>query len=260
MIPLRVLGIGVIGPGLNGWEASIPLLKNGAVGYRPGETVIPVFTLLPANERRRVTPTIKLALAAAEQAVDAAAIESGKLATVFASSLGDMQISDNICRALATDDKPVSPTQFHNSVHNAPAGYWSIGTGSRSASTSLAVANASFPAALLEAALQSQASGYPVMLIGYDYPAPPPLSSYAPLEVAFAVSMVVQANEDIPQLALTLGDGKPTTLSNPELERIRLGNPAARALPLLQAIADREASRIFLPYIDRQMIVELVAA
>jgi len=259
MIPLRLPGIGLIGPGLDSLRASIPLLKNGGTGYRPGDTVIPVPALLPANERRRTTPTIKLALAAAEQAANDGAIEPGELATVFASSLGDMWIADNLCRALATEDKPVSPTRFHNSVHNAPAGYWSIATGSRHASTSLSVAEASFPAALLETALQSQATGRPVMLVTYDHPAPYPLSSVAPLAAAFAVAMVVQADEDTPRLTLTLGDGEPSILVNPELERIRLGNPAARALPLLQALAGREVTPVSLPYLDRQLILEPAA-
>ena len=31
-----------------------------------------------------------------------------------------------VCTALTEPDYPVSPTRFSNSVHNAPAGYWSI--------------------------------------------------------------------------------------------------------------------------------------
>jgi hypothetical protein len=260
MIPLRLLGIGLVGPGLNGWQASIPLLENRGAGYRWEETIIPpVSTLLPANARRRITPTIKLALAAAEQAADDAVIQPNELATVFASSHGDMRVSDNLCRALAAEGKPVSPTQFHNSVHNAPAGYWSIATGSRYASTSLAVADASFPAALLETALQSQTTGRPVMLVTYDYPAPFPLSSVASLAAAFAVAMVVQADGNNPGLTLTLSTGESTTLENPKLERIRLGNPAARVLPLLHAIADRKTARITLPYFDRQLAIDVAA-
>jgi hypothetical protein len=260
MISLRLLGIGLVGPGLNGWQASIPLLKNGATDYQRGKTTIPVPFLLPANERRRTTPTIKLALTAAEQAAADAAFEPGELATVFASSLGDMWIADKLCRALATEDKPVSPTQFHNSVHNAPAGYWSIAAGSRYASTSIAAADARFAAALLETALQSQATGRQVMLVTYDHPAPFPLSLVAPLAVAFAVAMVVQVDCVNPNLILTLGDEQPSILDNPELDRVRLGNPAARALPLLQAIAGQEATKISLPYLDRQLVIDLVAA
>ena len=222
--------------------------------------MIPLPTFLPANERRRSTPTIKLALAAAGQAVDHAAIDAGQLATVFASSLGDMKICDMLCRALASHDKPVSPTQFHTSVHNAPAGYWSIATGSQQASTSLAIAGSSFPAAMLETALQAQSTEQPVLLVTYDHPASFPLSASVPVAIAFAVALVIQVDNDNPTLNLDLGDGEPTILDNPELERIRLGNPAARALPLLQAIAEGAASRIFIPYLNQQLILDLVAA
>ena len=48
-------------------------------------------------------------------------------------------------------DQPVSPTQFHNSVHNTAAGYWSIATGSQQPTTCLACHDATAAAALLKA-------------------------------------------------------------------------------------------------------------
>ena len=259
MISFQLLGIGLIGPGLDSWQASRQLLQAGGRHYLPGDTVIPAPNLLRPNERRRTTPTIKLALAVAEQCVADAAIDPRDLFTAFASSHGDMQISDSLCRTLATEDKPVSPTLFHNSVHNAPAGYWSIATGSHCASTSLAVADASFPAALLEAVLQSRTSNSPVMLVCYDHPAPHPLSSVAPLASPFAVAMVVLAEENKPGLSLTLDHAETSVMSHPELEQIRLGNPAARSLPLLQAIATGAATQISIPYLDQHLTIELPA-
>ncbi len=257
MIPVRLLGIGLIGPGLDGWSDSARVLRNGAAAYAHRETEIPAPGLLPANERRRTTACIKLALAAAEQAVRAADLNPAELASVFSSSHGDMRVSDNLCRALASDDRPVSPTQFHNSVHNAPAGYWSIATGSRQPSTSLAVADSSFSAGLLEATLQSLASGRPVLLTAYDHPAPAPLHEAAPLTDPFAVAVVVQAEHRQPQLRLSLETGEENRLTHSELERLRLGNPAARALPLLAALADNLPTTVRLPHQERQMRIDL---
>jgi hypothetical protein len=251
------LGIGLIGPGLDGWQATRLLLQDPGHRYQWSETAIPMPQMLRPNERRRTTPTIKLALSVAEQCVADAAIDPHELFTVFASAHGDMQISDSLCRTLSTEDKPVSPTQFHNSVHNAPAGYWSIGAGSRWASTSLAVADASFPAALLEAVTQAHILKSPVMLVCYDHPAPYPLSSVAPLTSAFALAMVVSTEEDKSDLSLAFADGEASVLDHPELERIRLGNPAARALPLLQAIAIGEQARVCIPYLGRQLRIEV---
>jgi hypothetical protein len=257
MINLQILGIGLIGPGLDGWSASIPLLRDGGASYNYGETQIPVPSLLPANERRRTTPCIKLALAVAEQAVRDAAMVPGELASVFSSSHGDMRISDNLCRTLATEDKPVSPTQFHNSVHNAPAGYWSIAAGSRHSSTSLAVADSSFSAGLLETALQSQASDRPVLLVAYDHPAPAPLNAVAPITAPFGVAMVLQSGADDAPLRLSLESGEESTITQSALEELRLGNPAARALPLLAAIADNRSTTILLPHMERQIRIGL---
>jgi hypothetical protein len=41
-----------------------------------------------------------------------------------------------------------------------------------------------------------------------------------------------------------------TTMLNPQLERLRLSNPAARALPLLAAMARGDAGMIHLDEID----------
>lgn len=259
MIGVQILGTGLIGPGLDGWPGGRRVLCDGGISYTYEPTQIASPGLLPANERRRTTACIKLALAAAEQAIRDADLDPAELASVFSSSHGDMRVCDNLCRALASDDKPVSPTQFHNSVHNAPAGYWSIATGSRRASTSLAVAHSSFTAGLLETVLQSLVGGQPVLLTCYDHPAPAPLDAAAPLTAPFAVALVVQA-EAKGALRLSLSDGDETRLAQPELERLRLGNPAARSLPLLTALADNRPTTVLLPHLDRQMRIDLETA
>ena len=131
MNPLAVEAVGLMAPGLAGWTASQAVLA----GQRPYVTEpmpAAIATLLPANERRRVTATIKLALQVAQEAMAQAALphdpspasERGESAvrTVFASSGGDSEVLDKICMALTQPDRPVSPTHFHQSVHNTPAG------------------------------------------------------------------------------------------------------------------------------------------
>ncbi|MCP3850831.1 MAG: beta-ketoacyl synthase chain length factor [Gammaproteobacteria bacterium] len=56
------------------------------------------------------------------------------------------------------EGRPVPPTRFHNSAHNAPAGYWSIATKSQTASTSITAYRNSLSASLLEALMQLNAS------------------------------------------------------------------------------------------------------
>ena len=66
------------------------------------------------------------------------------------SSDGDGEIVHRLCTALASPAAEVSPTDFHNSVHNAATGYWSIGAHSSAPSTALCAYDGSFAAGLLE--------------------------------------------------------------------------------------------------------------
>jgi hypothetical protein len=49
--------------------------------------------------------------------------------------------------------------------------------------------------------------------------------------------------------------GNSTTMANPSLEAMRLGNPAARSLPLLALLAANSTGQITLPYLDNLSLV-----
>ena len=149
-------GIGLLGPGLAGWNASIPMLMNTDT-YIYSPTIIPSPEMLPPAERRRVGAPVKVALAVGKEAFTNADRDMSLAATVLTSSGGDGDNVHAICETLATSEREVSPTRFHNSVHNAAAGYWGIAAKSHEASTSLCCYDASFAAGLLETAAQLQA-------------------------------------------------------------------------------------------------------
>ena len=152
---LFVEGIGLLGPGLNGWQASRPALA-GRAAYVRAPTVVTASDRLPPAERRRTGIPVKLALAVGYEALTNAGRDAATTATVFTSSGADSDNVHQICEALATREREVSPTRFHNSVHNVAAGYWSIAARSQEPSTSLCCYDASFAAGLLEAAAQIQ--------------------------------------------------------------------------------------------------------
>src|SRR3546814_5260866 len=129
---------------------------RGEATFQPEPLAPYAPPLLPPNERRRATPVVRQAFRVAEEAI--AGRDAGDLATVFAGSDADMAILQRISAALATPERIVSPTDFHNSVHNAAAGYWGIGTGSRAPSTTLAGYDASFALGLLEAGLERKST------------------------------------------------------------------------------------------------------
>ena len=233
--------IAVLGPGMNGWVAAKPVLA-GEVPYEPAPMAAPVPALLPAVERRRTGLTVKLALAVGQAALDAAGRPVDSVATVFVSSGNDGDVINDICLTLAGPDRQVSPTRFHNSVHNAAAGYWGIATHSHHPSTSLCAYDWSFAVGLIEAASQVQFQREQVLLISYDAPYPDPLGGVRRLTAPFGVGLLLsreRSAQSIARLDLDLG-GAATAVSvmrNPALEALRQGNPCAHALPLLEAIA-----------------------
>ena len=245
-------GIGVAAPGFENWGALEGFL-TGTSTSRTDSLPRPLGGILPAVERRRSSFTVKLAVDVAMEAVTHSGMEPGNMALVFASSNGDTDTIHHICEALATPERSVSPTRFHNSVHNAPAGYWSIATGSMQPSSSISAWNDSFAAGLVEAAMQCLSEGIPVLLAAYDSPFPAPLNAVTPGQQAFGVAFVLDAEPQGSIAALELlldpeGRHEATPMSHPDLEALRLDSSAARALPLLAALASAEPREVLLSY------------
>jgi hypothetical protein len=157
---------------------------------------------------------------------------------------------------LALPEKAVSPTAFHNSVHNAPAGYWSIATGSHASSNSLSCYDATFVTGLLDATCQVTVEHRPVLLDVYDMKMPKPLGGARAIDISFAVALVLlpqASSRSLSRLDINLrsSDASPeSALEQPAMESLRHTNPAAQALPLLAALARTHASEVVLPYVN----------
>lgn len=257
-----LIAAGLAMPGLPGWRASQPVLR-GEAAWQPAPLTPPPSTLLPANERRRAPLAVRLAFAAAEDAMQTAGLDPAQWATVFASSDADTPIIHRIGSALAEPGRVVSPTDFHNSVHNAAAGYWSIAAGCRLPSTSLSAWDASFAAGLVEAATLALTESLPVLLVVYDIPPPVPLAACRVITepAALALALAAPGTVAAPRIA-TLGveldaGGADSACADPGLEALRLANPAARALPLLAALALGRAEALALAAISGSLRLSL---
>jgi hypothetical protein len=254
-LELSVLGIGLVGPGLASWRDARAILR-GDGAWHQAPTVLAPPSRLPPAERRRAGPSIRLAMAVADEAVAASGLDPSRLATVFAASGGEGTNCHALCESLASPDRPVSPTRFTNSVQNAPAGYWHIAVASHASSTSLSAYDASFAAGLFEAAVQVATSGAPVLLVAGDVPYPEPLHRLRPLPHPAGVALVLAPREAHRDATVrlgvafdALGDGGASRCRDPGLEALRTAVPAARALPLLEAIARGERATFTLPAI-----------
>lgn len=259
MISVYVASVGLCGPGMADWAAGRAVLR-GAAPFN-GALPKPVAAILPPAERRRSGQATRYALQVAQEAMTQAAFPPAQAAVVFASSDADGENLHHILESLAQSGREVSPTRFHNSVHNAAAGYWNIATGARTGANSLASFDASFAAGLLEAAVQVAAENIPVLLVAFDLPFPSPLNEVRTIAAPFAAALLLtpQATAtSMARLQISLGEERAdSTMSSTELEALRNGNPAARALPLLQAIASVQGQRLSLNYDANSLIVEV---
>lgn len=245
-------GIGLLGPGLAGWACSLAVLA-GRQAYLPQKTQIPPPALLPAAERRRASDIVKLTLATSMEAISAAQQDAASLPSVFSFSNGDGVNCHILCEMLASDDRQISPTRFHNSVHNATAGYWSIAMQAMATSSVLCAYDASFGAGLLEAMTQVAIDHTRCVMMASDTAYPEPMHSVRPIPDNFGIALVLapqQSAQSIAKIALTLTHDAANTFEDTELESLRRAIPAARGLPLLQASAQAQASRVVLDYLD----------
>jgi Beta-ketoacyl synthase, N-terminal domain len=242
-----VEGIGLRGPGLDGWASGRKVLA-GLEAYVPAPTDMTVTGMLPPNERRRAGIPIKLAVASGHEAFEQARRSPAETATVFTSSGGDNENVHAICETLATAPREVSPTRFHNSVHNAVAGYWGIAAHSHEPSTSLCGYDSSFSVGLLETLTQVATDHVPVALMAYDHSYREPLASVRHIEGNFGVAMVLtpqptERSFAVLDVAFQPGSVRDEAMADAALEKLRSQNPAARSLPLLAALARIDLAR-----------------
>jgi Beta-ketoacyl synthase, N-terminal domain len=253
-------GIGLLGPGIPDWRTGAAVLA-GDLPWGEAATIVPALQCLPSAERRRTGVPVRIAIAAGLEAATHAGADPAQLPAIFTSSGGDGQNLHEICTALASGERQLSPTRFHNSVHNAPSGYWGIATGATPASNALCAYDASFGAGLLEALIQAHSEQRRVLLVAYDSQYPEPLRSVRPIPDAFAVALVLAPARNAAaraRLEVRLGDAAPDTLPDARLEGLRRAIPAARSLPLLERLAQRRSGTAVLEYLPpRSVVAEL---
>jgi hypothetical protein len=244
-----VKGVGFVASGIASWDAAREIIAARSP-YTAGPLPAMSPDILPPAERRRSGVVIRLALTVAQEALAHARAAPDELASVFASAWGDSENVHQICQALAASQTDLSPTRFHNSVQNAPSGYWSIAARSHAPSNTVNGLDSVFATGLLEASVQVRAEGRDVLLVCYDVPMPPPLFRLHPLGASCAVAILLGAQPADGSLAVVDVARIPgraldvATMGDPALEGLRNANPAARALPLLQGVAKGEACRL----------------
>ncbi|HTY49348.1 MAG TPA: beta-ketoacyl synthase chain length factor [Steroidobacteraceae bacterium] len=235
-----VEGVGLWAPRLPGWEHGRAVLRGEAPPAQPAARPAPA--ILPATERRRAPDSVALALEVAQAACAHAHRDPAQLASVFASTHGDLAITDYMCATLAQTPAMISPTKFHHSVHNAAAGYWSIAAGCLAPYTALSAFEYTFAEGLLAAMVQACTGHEAVLLVAYDIEARGPLATVAHSRGMLGAALVLAAApgpRSIARLQFQTGQGTGMdSRGRPANAALVQGNAMSACLPLLEALAD----------------------
>jgi Beta-ketoacyl synthase, N-terminal domain len=247
---LRVVGIGTWMQGAPDWSMLRDILR-GERALAEDAPAKPAAEMLPAAERRRAPDGVRLAVEVAGQATAMAGMDPAALPCIFASTYGELSITDYVCETLAHMPLELSPTRFHNSVLNAPAGYWTIATGCTTASSATTAHHRSFAAGLLEAATFAIAEDLPVLFASCDVASSGPLAEMTRTTLPFGAAWVLSPSAvEGASLTLTLSPVAADLIVATELalRDVAGDNPAnAHALALLKALASERSSRLALP-------------
>ncbi len=151
---------------------------------------VPDVPFLPPAVRRRATRLTRAMLRVAFEATEDE--DRAALRTIFASRHGAIHVAVQILASIARGEA-VSPLQFSHSVHNAQAGLFSIATGNREASSSVAAGEDTFGHGFLEAVLHlERRPDAPVLLVVGDEPVPDDLRHLvSEPQVAYSVALLL---------------------------------------------------------------------
>lgn len=257
--PVSVAGVAFWAPRLPGWEIASAVMRGESPA--PEATLArPVPALLAPTERRRAPDTVAVALEVASKACAAAGYAPADLPSVFASTHGDIAISDYMCATLVGTPTLISPIKFHNSVHNAAAGYWSIGAHSRAPYTAISAYQHTFGTGLLEAAAQVACEGKPVLLVAFDIEAKGALATVMPSRGVVGAAVVlapVGSGKGVPlTLQVGAGDAAPITPANSPAAEYIAQNALAPCLPFFELLARGRAAEATLS-LGRQLTLRI---
>lgn len=249
----KVIGLGAWGPGFNQWQELSARLLQDTISDDEWQSVAPKPAVIPANERRRSPLPVKIAVETSSQALEMSGLSSADVACVFGSGLGDTEITDYMCRVLNTELKQLSPTKFHNSVHNAAAGYWTISSACMKSANSIAAYHETAGMALLEAVSQCVLHNEAVMITLFDTKAHSAYQQIFSCRDSFSASLLIcpesysHSNASLASLTLDVGAAETlTSIQNKRLDSLRDENPAAKILSLLEPIANSSDAEIVL--------------
>lgn len=140
--PLRAYlrGVGLWTPAHASFQAWVAAGMPAELGLGPeqGPGSRPIAALLHPRLRRRTSVLTRATVTALEAATAQGGVALDSVRLVLVSSFGEIETTVELLAQLGQPQGPVSPTKFHNSVHNTATGYMSIASGNHREATALA--------------------------------------------------------------------------------------------------------------------------
>jgi hypothetical protein len=184
MNPVFVTGTGFWSPGFGDAAAWC--------GGEPDPAIErPEVTFLEGPLRRRASELTRMAIESLAQAAAQAGLDPASVPTVWATAHGEHTTALKLLAMMHRGEGKLSPTHFHNSVHNTAGGYASIATGNTSVSTTLTGGAELVAAGLLEAMCLVEKTDGPVVLVLADEPLKAPFEregSSVPVALSLCLS------------------------------------------------------------------------
>ena len=236
MRPVYVRGLGLWTPGFTSANAWCD-------GDLDPTIEAPDVALLEGPLRRRSTQLTRMSVEVFEQATSQAGCDVSTLPSVWATSHGEHSTAIKILSMMQRGTGKLSPTQFHNSVHNTAGGYASIATHNSAASTTLTGGRELVASTFLEALCHLEGSCEEVVVVLADEPLLAPFElagASAPLALSFCLS---SSSEGARAVLTGLRRDAVAPLKQPD----RFGRLyIAAALPLLERIVHRRPGTVAL--------------
>jgi hypothetical protein len=238
MKPAYVRGLGLWTPGYASAEA-------WCRGEFDPSVDAPEVGLLSGSLRRRSTGLTRMAVEVLHQATRAAGCDVAAIPIVWATSNGEHDTAIKILGMMRSGKGKLSPTHFHNSIHNTASGYASIATGNCAPSTTLSGGAELVASTFLEAICHLEAGAEEVLLVLADEPLLPPFGHgerSSPLAMALCLS-------SLPEGAIAVVSGLRRDAVAPVKHHDRFGRLyVAAALPLLERIVLRRPGTVALEW------------
>lgn len=236
MRPVHVRGVGL-------WTLGHANPKAWCARDFDEAATTPDASLLSGALRRRATPLTRMGIEVLQQAARMADVELSELASVWATAHGEHSMAIGLLEMMQQGEGKLSPTKFHNSVHNTASGYASIASHNRSPSTTLTGGAELVASALIEAACMLDALDRDVAVVIADEPLLTPFEvpdSAVPLAVALLLSPRAEGALGV------LTDIRRAAVA-PVPRRAPFGGlHASAALPLIEHIVEQKTGTIAL--------------